>query len=100
MGGSKEDAGEPNREDEDGSINRKRLLEASGYVCTKAAASLGLFDVIGIGPTDFVAVQVKTRDWPGSEEMESLREFRCPVNCKRIIHRWRDFQREPDVREV
>jgi hypothetical protein len=76
------------------------LLEAAGYACTRAAASLGAWDVIGIGSTDVVLVQVKTRDWPGAAEMETLRSFRVPPNARRLIHRWRDRQREPDVREL
>ena len=76
------------------------LLEAAGYVCTRAAASLGLFDVVGIGSTDIVLVQVKTRDWPGSVEMEQLKAFACPPNCRRLVHRWRDRVRMPDVREL
>jgi Holliday junction resolvase len=86
-----------------GSRNERRsmkLLEADGYTCTKAAASLGLFDIIGISATDFVAVQVKTRDWPSEVEMESIRSFTCPPNCRKLIHRWRDFQHEPDVKVV
>ena len=77
-----------------------RVLEAAGYACTRAAASLGVFDIIGVGSTDVVLCQVKTRDYPGSEEMEALREFRCPSNCRKLVHRWRDRQRLPDVREV
>jgi len=76
------------------------LLEASGYRCTRAAASLGAFDIIGIGSTDVVLVQVKSRDWPGTAEMEALRDFPCPPQCKKLVHRWRDRQRMPDVREV
>ena len=45
-----------------------KLLEATGYACTRAAASLGVFDIIGIGSTDVVLCQVKTRDWPSTEE--------------------------------
>ena len=76
------------------------LLEAAGYSCTRAAASLGAWDIIGIGSADVVLVQVKTRDWPGADEMETLTGFRCPANCRRLVHRWRDRQRLPDVREV
>jgi Holliday junction resolvase len=76
------------------------ILEALGYATTRAAASLGVWDIIGIGPTDLVLVQVKTRDWPGSVEMESLREFRCPSNAKKLVHRWRDRARIPDVWEL
>ncbi len=76
------------------------ILEAAGYACTRAAASLGVFDIVGVGSTDVVLVQVKTRDYPGAEEMEALRGFRCPPNCRKLVHRWRDRQRLPDVREV
>ena len=48
-------------------------LEAASYACTRAAALLGVWDIVGIGSTDFALVQVKTRDWPGSVEIESLR---------------------------
>ncbi len=76
------------------------LLEAAGYRCTRAAASLGAWDIIGIGSTDVVLVQVKSRDWPGRAEMETLKDFPCPPQCKKLVHRWRDWQRWPDVREV
>jgi Holliday junction resolvase len=76
------------------------LLEAAGYACTRAAASLGAWDIIGIGSTDIVLCQVKTRDFPGVEEMEGLREFRCPPNCRKLIHRWRDRQLQPDTKEI
>jgi hypothetical protein len=61
---------------------------------------LGAFDIIGIGSTDFVAVQVKTRDWPGSVELETLRAFPVPPNCRKLVHRYRDGVRLPDVREL
>ena len=82
---------------EHGSI---RLLEAAGYACTRAAASLGAWDIIGIGSTDIVLCQVETRDWPGAVEMETLKAFPTPANCRKLLHRWRDRQRTPDVREV
>jgi Holliday junction resolvase len=77
-----------------------RLLEAAGYACTRAAASLGAWDIIGIGSTDVVLVQVKTRDWPGAVEMETLRTFLSPPTARKLIHRWRDRQRFPDVKEL
>lgn len=76
------------------------LLESSGYAVTRAAASLGAWDVIGVGSTDMVLVQVKSNSWPGSVEMETLKDFKCPPNCRRLVHRWRDRQRKPDVREL
>lgn len=77
-----------------------QLLEAAGYSCTRSGASLGAWDVIGIGSKDVVLVQCKTNAWPGSAEMETLKNFVCPDNCRKLVHRWRDYQRTPDVREV
>ena len=77
-----------------------RLLEAAGYHCTRSGASLGVFDIIGIGSTNVVLVQVKTRDWPGTVEMEAIKLFPVPQNARKLVHRWRDRQRTPDVREV
>jgi len=76
------------------------LLEAAGYHCTRAAASLGVWDIVGIGSADIVLVQVKTRDWPGTEEMETLRLFACPGNCRKLVHRRGDCQRLRDVEAV
>ena len=86
-----------------GSRNEHRtmdLLEAAGYACTRAAASLGIFDVIGVGSADVVLVQVKSNEWPRADEMEQLRGFRCPPNAKKLVHRWRDRMQLPDVKEV
>jgi Holliday junction resolvase len=78
-----------------------RLLEASGYQCTRAAGSLGAWDIIGIGPTDVVLCQVKSNEWPGRLEMETMREFTCPrAGVRRLVHRWRDYARSPDVRVI
>ena len=76
------------------------LLEAAGYACTRAAASLGVFDIVGIGSTDIVLVQTKSNAWPRSVEMEAIKLFKAPPNCRKLIHRWRDRQRLPDVKEV
>ena len=77
-----------------------RLLEAAGYQCTRAAASLGAWDVVGIGSTDVVLVQVKSSEWPRSEEMETLTNFVCPPNCRKLVHRWRSRQHHPDIKEL
>ncbi len=78
----------------------KAILETAGYAVCRAAASLGVWDLIGISATDVVLVQVKTRDWPGTAEMETLSAFPVPANCRKVVHRWRDRQRAPDVREL
>ena len=78
----------------------KRLLEALGYNVTRSGASLGTFDLIGIRSTDIVLVQVKANAWPNRVEMESIKMFPAPLNARKIVHRWRDRQRVPDVREI
>jgi hypothetical protein len=78
----------------------KALLEAAGYAVCRAAASLGVWDLIGVSATDVVLCQVKTRDWPGTAEMEALQAFPAPANCRKLVHRWRERQRVPDVRTL
>jgi predicted RNA binding protein YcfA (HicA-like mRNA interferase family) len=77
-----------------------KLLESAGYQCFRMAGSHGEFDLVAIGAADIVLVQAKGTNWPGAAEMEALRAFRCPGNCRKLIHRWRDRQRLPDVREL
>jgi hypothetical protein len=79
-----------------------RLLEAAGYACTRAAASLRAWDIIAIGSADVVLVQVKTRDWPGSVEMEmeTLRLFPAPPGVRKLVHRYVDGKRLPDAKEL
>jgi len=77
-----------------------RPLKAAGYRCCRSAASLRAWDIIGIGSYDVVLVQVKSNAWPGSLEMEALRGFATTGNCRHLVHRWRDRQRLPDVREL
>jgi len=76
------------------------LLRSAGYRVIRSAGSHGEWDLVGISGTDIVLVQVKTRDWPSQLEIEQLRSYPCPPNCRRLIHRWRDRQRFPDVREL
>lgn len=77
-----------------------RLLEAAGYACTRAAASLGVFDIVAVGADDVLLVQVKSNRWPASEEMNTIAKFAAPANCRKLIHRWRDRASAPDVREI
>ncbi len=76
------------------------LLEAAGYRCTRSAASLGEWDIVGIGTTDVVLVQVRTRDWPGLLERAALTEYAVPPNVRKLLHRWRHRARTPDLQEL
>jgi Holliday junction resolvase len=76
------------------------VLERAGYYCVRSHLSAGVFDVIGIGAGDIVLVQVKTRDWPYSSEMEALKAFVAPPNTKKLVHRYRPRIDLPDVKEI
>jgi hypothetical protein len=78
----------------------RQLLETAGYAVTRAAGSLGAWDLVGIGPTDMVLLQVKSNRQPAPAERKALKLFPCPVNCKRLVHVWHDRQRWPEVREL
>jgi len=75
-----------------------RLLEALGYVCTKAGGSLGMFDVIALGRDGIKAIQVKSNRWPGSIEMETLELIMLHPIISKEIWRWDDYAREPKVK--
>jgi Holliday junction resolvase len=76
------------------------LLEASGFRVTRSGASLGCFDIIGISHSGVALVQVKTNRWPDHVEMETIRDFPCPPNAVKLVHRWDDRKRSPLVKEV
>lgn len=77
-----------------------KLLESLGYSCFRMAGSLGEFDVIGISATDFVCVQVKSNRMPGTVELETIKNFNAPRNCRKLIHVWQDRKRLPVVKEI
>jgi len=86
-----------------GSRNERRsmaLLERGGWRCTKSGASLGCWDIVGVGLAGVVLVQVKSNRWPNAVEMEAMREFPCPSNGIKLIHRWNDRKMLPEVKEV
>lgn len=50
-----------------GTKNERRskvLLESTGYAVTRAAASLGMWDLVAVSATDFCLVQVKSNRPP------------------------------------
>jgi hypothetical protein len=86
-----------------GSRNERRsraLLERAGYRVTRSGGSLGVWDLIGIGPADVVLVQVKTTRPPSPTERVALTAFPVPQGTRKLVHRWRDRQRHPDVQEL
>lgn len=95
------------------SMNRKRkgtrlerrtikLLEATGYLCIRAAASLGPIDVAAFNQAGIRLIQVKANSWPGPLERESLREAAkgLPSNALIECWRWNDNAREPVIKQL
>ena len=77
-----------------------RMLESFGYRCTRAAASLGEWDIIAIGPRDVRLIQCKCSRWPGSVEMEKLEMFPCPAVVSKEVWRWNDYARAPLIKHL
>ena len=77
-----------------------RYLEAIGFACTRAAASLGAWDVVAVSRREVKLIQVKTNRWPPSHEMEQLELFEAPSGVSREVWRWDDYARRPKVRVI
>ena len=76
-----------------------RILEAAGYCCTKAGGSLGVFDVIALGPKDVRCIQVKAgkRPWLSPLEREQIRGTDVPPNCSKELWKLYDYARQPVI---
>lgn len=78
-----------------------RALEAAGYYTTRAAGSLGMFDVVAVPATPNIAVratrlvQVKSNRWPGRRERRALEAVSFPGSSVEI---WRKDDRARDWR--
>lgn len=77
----------------------KRLRDL-GYACTRAAASLGAFDIIASSRSDIRYIQSKANRWAGSVEVEAMELFPVPPTVRREVWRWDDHARQPRVREL
>ena len=78
-----------------------RILEAAGYICTRAGASLGLFDVIAVGPHDVRLLQVKAGSKHLSAvEREAIAGLSVPANVSREVWRFPDRCRTPHIERI
>jgi Holliday junction resolvase len=78
----------------------KKRLEDIGYAVTRSAASEGVFDLIAINEIDILLIQVKSGRKPTKEEMEKIRNFKCPNSCTKLLHIWYgDILKVYDVRD-
>ena len=76
-----------------------RILEAVGYICFRMAGSLGVFDVIAVSATDILLVQVKSNRMPSRAELETIKNFICPLPARKFVHIWQDRNSTPIVKE-
>jgi hypothetical protein len=78
-----------------------RILENAGYSCTRAAGSLGMFDIVAISRQGIRLVQVKTNRPPGPAEREAIAEFRgIPENASKEIWIFEDYARAPIIKNI
>ena len=77
------------------------ILEAAGYVCTKAGGSLGVFDVVGISAADVRCVQVKSGGaYCSAVERAELVRLAVPANVFKEIWRFPDRCRAPKTERL
>lgn len=78
----------------------KKVFEAAGYQCVKAGGSLGVWDLIGVSSDGIVLCQVKSNAWPDAAEMEAMKLFPAPLNARKLVHSWHDYERQPRIRQL
>ncbi len=78
-----------------------RMLENAGFHCTRAAGSLGLFDIVAVSRQGVRLIQVKSnRDAPAAER-EAIQEFTgIPSNASKEIWTFEDYGRTPIIKEI
>lgn len=78
-----------------------KILEAAGYLCTKAGASLGMFDVVALGAHDIKAIQVKTgTKYCSATEREAMQLVQLAANVSKEIWRFPDRCRAPLIERL
>src|SRR5262245_30316926 len=73
----------------------RKLLEAAGYQCFRAAGSLGVVDLIAWDATSVRFVQVKSNCACSPAEKEQLALVTRPANCSVEIWRFKDRVKDP-----
>jgi Holliday junction resolvase len=77
-----------------------RILEAAGYACTRAAASLGVFDIVAISGQGVRLIQVKSNRPPCPAEREAIELFPVPAGVSKEIWVFHDRQKAPIITTV
>ena len=78
-----------------------RILEGSGYCCTRSSASLGHFDVVAVGPVDVRLIQVKAgTTYLSGVEREAIKALVVPGNVSKECWRFPARAREPLIERL
>ena len=78
----------------------RTILETAGYYVVKAGGSLGVFDLVALGPQGARLVQVKSNEKPRPAERKRLELFpRFPYTSKELWVFY-DYQKEPTIETV
>jgi len=79
-----------------------KYLESQGYLCTRAAGSIGVWDIIAISAKQVLLIQVKANRKPGKAERQRMADFAIPLeNVVKQLWVYVDGKpRDPIVTEV
>jgi Holliday junction resolvase len=77
----------------------KKILQRAGYFVTKAAGSLGLFDLIAENRNGIRHVQVKSNRIPDPVERETIVNMKAQLPANSTVEFWvfYDGQAEPRI---
>jgi Holliday junction resolvase len=75
----------------------RKILETAGYHVTRAGGSLGVFDLIALGPAGARLIQVKSNERPRPAERERLELFPRLPYCSKELWIFHDRAREPTI---
>jgi Holliday junction resolvase len=75
----------------------RTILETDGYYVVKAGGSLGIFDLVALGPQGARLVQVKSNEKPRLAERERLELFPRLPYCSKELWVFYDRVREPAI---
>jgi Holliday junction resolvase len=78
----------------------RRILEAAGYTVLKAGGSLGLFDLVALGPQDVRCIQVKCNRGCSPAEREQLELLLVCDKVSKEIWRFKDRIRDPLIERL
>lgn len=69
-----------------------KMLEFDGRTCTRAAGSMGMWDIVAFNRDGILLIQAKCNGWGSLKERNDMIKFKCPGNTIRAI--WRKNDRE------